>query len=193
MQKAERYAELADHWYVFLHAAKGIYTTLEQGSKATPQARQWFGLKNQERKNDPLLRYISEARNDDEHGIEENTEIRPSRLALGERKPGASRAMRDQFGNTFVDCGAAYEFEGGVPNRASMPILSPLDGKLVHSSFTPSRIALKPVRDRSLRCYPPPKFHLGRALQTDGPIEAAELTFTYLFGLVAEAESFHKP
>lgn len=89
------YDDFTDQWYIFLHAAKGIYTVLEQGAKSSPQARQWFGKKNQERKDDPLLRFVCEARNDDEHGIEQGFEVRPQSLSLGVGEAGASRVLRD--------------------------------------------------------------------------------------------------
>lgn len=193
MQAAEDYASLADQWYIFLHAAKGIYTTLEQGAKATPQARQWFGKMDRERKNDPLLRYVSEARNDDEHGIEENTEFKKSSLRLGVSAPGSSKAMTDQFGNMFINCGTIYDFEGGNPSQPNLPVLQSLDGKPIHSVFEPARIILKPVRDRSKNQYDPPKSHLGNDLQTDGPIEVAELALKYLEGLLSQAAGFHRP
>src|SRR3546814_16981731 len=58
LKDCKTYGEFSDAWYIFMHAAKGIYTMLEQGSKPTPQGRQWFGGKNKERKDDPLLRSV---------------------------------------------------------------------------------------------------------------------------------------
>lgn len=193
MRNTESYVELADKWYIFLHAAKGIYTTLEQGAKANPQAMQWFGGKNRERRGDPLLRYISEARNDDEHGIEESTELVRSSLQLGVARPGSSQILRDQFGNTFANVSAAYHIEGGHPRMKNLPVLQALDGKPVHSIFNPEKVVLKSVRDRSRCEYQPPKFHMGAALKTDGPIEVADLALRYLEGLLSEAESFRVP
>lgn len=193
MQISDNHRELADHWYIFLHAAKGIYTTLEQGAKATPQARQWFGEMTKVRKNDPLLRYVSEARNDDEHGIEENTELRKSALKIGVATPGSSRAMIDQFGNTFINCGTAYYIEGGNPNQENLPVVQSLDGKPVYSIFQPERIILKPVHDRGRNQYNPPTTHMGKKLETGGPVEVAELTLNYLEKLIAQAEGFRKP
>ncbi|MEQ1883291.1 MAG: hypothetical protein ABL878_20240, partial [Burkholderiales bacterium] len=74
LDQAPDFDAFSEQWYVFLHAAKGVYTTLEQGAKTSAQSRQWFAGKNAARKNDSLLRYVSEARNDDEHGIEEPIE-----------------------------------------------------------------------------------------------------------------------
>lgn len=191
---AENHRDFADKWYVFLHAAKGIYTTLEQGAKSTPQARQWFGKVNQIRKDDELLRYISEARNDDEHGIEEQTQAIPGASVLGISRPGENRVLRDQFGNTFFNIdGAAWEVGDGAMPLSKMPRITALDGKPVINAYRPARIVLKPVMDRSYRQYDPPRSHMGKDLQSDTALEVAELAIRYLSGLVVEAEGFCKP
>lgn len=130
LQNAPSYEAFADQWYIFLHAAKGIYTILQQGSKATAQAKQWFGGKNEERKKDPLLRYVTEARNDDEHGLEESTAVQPGSLELGVAAPGASAIMRDQYGNTFANCGIAWRIDGARPGMMNLPGLGPLTASL---------------------------------------------------------------
>ncbi|WP_242139949.1 hypothetical protein [Sphingomonas sp. TREG-RG-20F-R18-01] len=191
LESTTTYENFADHWYIFLHAAKGIYTTLEQVSKSSAQAKQWFGNKNKNRKHDPLLRYVTEARNDDEHGIEESTEVTPSYLYLGVAEPEASSIMRDQFGNTFVNnVGAAYYFEGGHPGIANLPQLTSMDGKTVLNVFTPSKIVLKTVHDRSGQAFHPPKVHLGKYLKDGGPVEVATLLIRYLDRLISEAADF---
>jgi hypothetical protein len=87
------YQTFSDTWYTFLVAWKNIYTALEQGSKASAQSRQWFGAKKQARKGDKLLQYLFEARNDDEHGLNDSTALDPGGLAIGVSKPGYSRSM----------------------------------------------------------------------------------------------------
>jgi hypothetical protein len=183
-----------EKWYIFLHAAKGVYTTLKEGAKASPQSRQWFGQANEFRKNDELLRYIWEARNDDEHGIEEQTERVPPSLLLGISENGSSRFMQDQYGNILGNVSvSAYQLRGPIPKASKMPVLTALDGKPVRSSYQPDRVVLRPVLDRSNVQYNPPKTHLGVPLKTDTALEVAELTVKYLRRLVGEAEDFCKP
>lgn len=78
----ERFREL---WYIFLAAAKNVWTVLEQGSKASPQSKQWFGGKKNVRRADPLLQYMFEARNDDEHGLQFMGEHVPGRITGSRR------------------------------------------------------------------------------------------------------------
>lgn len=59
--------------------------------------------------------------------------------------------------------------------------------------FSPEKIVLKPVLDRSRRTYDPPKSHLASDLKTGDPQEVATLALTYLRDLIAEAEVLHKP
>jgi hypothetical protein len=133
-QKAiERLPETADfdafseQWYIFLHAAKGVYITIEQGAKASAQSRQWFGRKNNERKSDPLLRYISEARNDDEHGIAEPVARAPSVRTFGAMVPGASTILTDENQNVYINVPPYIEVDGqkrGIfgNSKASHPV-----------------------------------------------------------------------
>lgn len=193
LPKCETYTEFSDAWYVFLHASKGIYTTLEQGAKATAQARQWFGAQDRFRREDELLRYITEARNDDEHGIEDVTEFVPEQNLLGVSAPGYSNIVRDQFGNTVIGAGvAAFKITGTLPPD-QMPKLTSLDGKPVMNHRTPPHPRLVPVRDRSKRIYHPPTQHLGRPLENSLPITVARLMIVYLEHLLDEAEGFRKP
>lgn len=192
MRVCKTYGEFSEAWYIFLHAAKGIYTTLEQGSKTSPQARQWFAKKNQERKDDPLLRYITEARNDDEHGIEAMSSYDPGVAALGINQPGASTRMIDENGNIYESNGMAVYVQGPF-DPARLPKLRPLDGKPVASIVSPPTAHLVTVHDRSGRPYDPPTSHLGADISNPSPLTVAELMTQYLNGLVDEAGGFQKP
>ena len=62
----KRFQEL---WYTFLFSSNGVYTVLGKGAKSSPQSRQWFGGQKNYRTQDPLLQYLAQARDDDEHGL----------------------------------------------------------------------------------------------------------------------------
>ena len=191
LQDCESYDAFGDLWYMFLVAAKNVYTVLEQGAKANPQSRQWFGAKNQQRKSDPLLRYVTEARNDDEHGIEPISEFVPSRIDIGVNKDGASSHMVDNNGNVFSNCGIAYSFVGEVPKR--LPIMRSLDGKPVHIEDRPAHVRLIRVHDRSKNPYDPPASHLGQKIDGSSPLVVANIMISYLEALMVEAEKLRRP
>ena len=191
LETAKDFQAISDQWYVFLHAAKGIYITLQQGAKPEPHSMQWYGARNQERKDDELLRYVSEARNDDEHGIEAITRIDPGFANLGIGMPGTSRRMIDQNGNIFENCGVAIAFDG-LPN-GPLPKLRALDGKPVMNAIRKKGVKLKSVQDRSGVQYDPPTQHLGKPIEDATPKEVARLALAYLNKLVADAHALHKP
>jgi len=183
------FGDFADHWYVFLTSAKNVYTVLEQGAKDSPQSRQWFGAKKQIRKDDPLLQYLYEARNDDEHGLGNSVSLTPERHEIGVAQDGYSRSMTlngGPFRNvTVTGCGTAVVFEGGPP--PSDLKVTALDGKPVLAKRTPATTVLTEVTARGDRKYAPPKEHLGNAITDCSPIGVAEIAITYLSSLLEEA------
>lgn len=169
------YSEFSDCWYLFLVAAKNVYTTLEQGAKANAQSRQWFGGKKDDRKCDPLLQYLFQARDDDEHGLADVTKLEPGHLAIGKAAPGYSRSMTISMSAD----------ERGVP---TIHELQSNDGLPVLIENIPSRAVLLPVTGRGHIIYPVPDSHLGSAISDQSPVHIGELGLAYLTALVADAE-----
>lgn len=190
LRKVETFSDFADSWYIFLTSAKNIYTVLEQGSKATAQSRQWFGAKKQIRKDDPLLQYLYEARNDDEHGLGSSISPQPERHEIGVAKEGYSNSMvlnGGPFQNVTVSgCGTAVVFEGGPPPVGLL--VTALDGKPVLARRTPATTVLAQITARGNRIYSPPEKHLGKEITNNSPIVVADLAIFYLSGLLEEAE-----
>jgi len=52
-------SQVESAWSDLLLAASGIYSKLEQASKASNKTKTWFGKIKKERKDDPLLSYGS--------------------------------------------------------------------------------------------------------------------------------------
>lgn len=166
------YDAFCDTWYTFLVAAKSVYTVLEQGAKISATSRQWFGGVKQFRKDDELLQYLFEARNDDEHGLESSTEHVPGRLGIGRAKEGYSGAFR---------------LDGSIGPGGILNITS-LDGKPVHLEETPPHAKLIKVQARGNRVIAPPETHKGGPLDDKSPANVGNLGLAYLVELVAEAE-----
>ena len=171
LAQCQDYDSFCDFWYIFLTSSKNVYTVLEQGAKTSPQSRQWFGEKKNVRRADPLLQYIYQARNDDEHGIEPTTEIVPGSLAIGVNKPGYSTHMT-----------LSGSFKTGFQATSH-------DGKPVLAELTLPQIQLVSVHGRDkAKIYDPPKEHMGQSLTDTSPINVARLTLHYLSALVGEAK-----
>lgn len=190
LRTSETFGDFSDNWYVFLTSAKNIYTVLEQGSKTTPQSRQWFGAKKQIRKDDPLLQYLYEARNDDEHGLSSSVSLKPERHEIGVAQEGYSNSMTLNGGPfqdvTVTGCGTAVVFEGGPPPPGLR--VSALDGKPVLTRRTPATTVLAEITARGNRIYSPPKNHFGQDISSDSPMQVASIAIAYLSDLLEEAE-----
>jgi hypothetical protein len=171
LENSKHYTEFSDTWFVFLTAWKSVYTVLEQGSKVMPRSRQWFGNQSAIRRNDPLLQYLYEARNDDEHGLGEVIEHVRGQLNIGVSRPGFSSAVR--FDKPIGQGITATSLD-------NLPVL--VEGILPHAKLTR-------IHGRG-RNYDPPTIHLGTPLISNLPIPVAKLGLAYLERMVAEAEGF---
>lgn len=172
LSTAKDYTTFADCWYTFLTSIKNIYTALEQGAKASPQSMQWIGGKKQERRNDDLLQYLFQARNDDEHGLQPVTEYVPEKIGLGVAKPGYSTSAR--YNITIKD--------GRISG-----IIQSLDGKPYLIERTPAHARLARVHGRGDVPFDPPTQHMGRPLASSLPVPVATLAIAYFESLVEEA------
>jgi hypothetical protein len=129
---ANNFADVQSHWTAFLASAGRVFTKLEEGSKDTQKSKTWFGTKVHQRRTDPVLRYVWQARNAHEHTLQDLTqhvitEVPPS-LADIEKL----RRAQD---------------EAGMPVGRGMPI---------EATATPPDVRLLPVVNRGSRCDPPP-------------------------------------
>ena len=159
---ADNPAAIESLWGEFVMAAGAVYSKLEQGSKSNGTSAAWFGKKKHERKSDPLLRYIHQARNADEHGIELITARHNSEITLG---PGASATLVATDNHTWTVQDAQGEIQ-----------------------YPQDRVVLVRVHDpRFGDHFDPPDEHLGAPVPNRLPHTIAELALTYLEGLVAEA------
>ena len=177
IENAKSYDDLSDSWYFFISAWKGIYTILEQGAKISPQSRQWFGAKKKVRRNDPLLQYIYQARNDDEHGLNTATELAPGYIRINVSKPG-------EGGNLSVD--EVRIDKGRITVRGAKRD----DGKPVCHEIRGPHAVLVPVRDRGGKTYAPPSMHMGHRLPDREPLTIAKAAYSYATALLSEAETY---
>ncbi|WP_156464972.1 hypothetical protein [Mesorhizobium sp. Root552] len=190
LRTSETFRDFSDNWYVFLTSAKNIYTVLDQGAKTSPQSRQWFGAKKQIRKDDPLLQYLYEARNDDEHGLGSSVSLKAEKHEIGVSLPGYSNSIvlnGGPFRNVRISgFGTAVVFEGVSPPR-DLKVTS-LDGKPILARRTPATTVLAEIAARGDRKYSPPTSHLGKEIPDASPTGVADMAISYLEGLLKEAE-----
>ncbi|SFK52732.1 hypothetical protein SAMN04488518_10652 [Pseudovibrio ascidiaceicola] len=138
-----------------------------KGSERTEQA---FKRLKAERKKDPLMQYLHQARNAEEHSIQEVTETVPGATTIGGGGPEFSKAFRASFSINNGVLGGV----GGNP-----PEISPLDGKPVLIKQIGPQVKLKSVTNYGKK-YPVPREHKGKEIEIPTPIEAAEFALSYL-------------
>ena len=170
LNTADTYDQFFDAWFVFLTAWKSIYTTLEQGAKPSPQSMQWFGGKARERKNDALLQYLFQARNDEEHGLKRSVE-HGGGTQLYDVTPGQKISM---LADPIYGKMRAVDVQTGQPLN------------LINEQ--PAGPTLAVVEDRNHKKYYPPIGFLGEILVDSSPIGVAEAALKYMELLVDEAE-----
>ena len=69
MSTRREFAELALDWTRFLNALDDGLSRLISGAQTDAASRRWFAARTKERRVDPLLSYLREARNTPEHGL----------------------------------------------------------------------------------------------------------------------------
>ncbi len=175
LEQASTFAEFEWAWSDFLVHSNRVFTQLEQGSKASDRSRGWFSRKKGERRSDPLLKYMWEARNADEHGLEQVTGRSPGGFKLSGR------------GNYKITG------KGGGPVTPSKG-LEHMD--IQHLSGEPPQIkqygpkpTLKSVKDRSGNVVPVPGSHGRNHLLDQEPLTVARPYLTYVETMFEEAKS----
>lgn len=150
-------------WIDFLMAAGTFYTALEQGAKQSPASRRWFERKKYERRSDPLLQYVHQARNSEEHGLERVIEISSTHIKLN--RPGASVTLESD----------------GV---SKWKVVSGED----QVEFANDVLTLTPVRNTKFGdVFQPPTSHAGADIPNASVISVVALALSYFQGMASEA------
>ncbi len=152
-------------------AFHGIYTVLKIGSKTSPQSRQWYGEKAQERNKDPLLLYLNQARNADEHGLAPVAKFKKPTATIIDGTGDASTIKRIETSDNSVTLYVDESLKNIPLIRLSLPA-----------------VVLVEVRDdRFGGVFPPPREHMGKPVEPDHPLPIAQLAVAYMSALVEEA------
>lgn len=165
IEAATTYAEVADAWERFIFAASTFYSALQQGAKSNGAANAWFGRMKHERRIDPLLQYVHQARNAEEHGIAPITSPTNSKIHLTEKDSEVTLRSNGRSWDVISQSGA---------------VLYPME-----------RAKLATVRDdRYHDSFDPPQTHLGAPILDQSPLGVARLAQAHLISVLKQAERF---
>lgn len=166
MVVADGFDKLEKAWTDFLTMANRIYTKLEQGSKASGKSRGWYGQKRGERRKDPLLSYIKNARDADEHGLQRITKRRGPGLGITSTTGTLTLDKPMVVSNTTA--GSIVSFPDGLPPEELIV------------KFFPASVRLVEVTNHGDKYQPPG--------DTD-PISVSKKAVTHFEVLIAEADA----
>jgi hypothetical protein len=79
LREDESFPQSERAWREFLVQADRVYNYLKEGSKGCRKSQPWYGNVQHDLKNDPLLCYLRQSRNADEHSLQD---VKPTLTAL---------------------------------------------------------------------------------------------------------------
>lgn len=160
--------ELEDHWKEYLGRLERIWFKTFAHYKKSPKWHRWQARFEKERKDDPLLSYLRNARGADEHTVSDIVGHEQSNITIIPGQQGGTiRNLR-----IFSDGVATAETTGTI-------------GVV----FNPARIKLLPVVNRGVT-FDIPRKHLGNILDPENIISVAEVGLQYYENFLKEADEF---
>lgn len=161
--------EAHEAWKNFLYQLDRVWNKGEAHFSNSGKWSGWNGRFSRLRKQDPLLRYLFQARNCDEHTIDEIAVQREGFTAINAATPGGMLTIN------------SLEFRNG---QMSVDLGS--DAVILHS---PARLELLDVKSRGVN-YAVPSQHLGKPIASRDPGEFARLGLRFYESFVEEAERY---
>jgi hypothetical protein len=168
MRTAKSLDEFEVEWRSYLNCLEKSWQKTEQSCQHVKSTFQpWQGKFHRLRKKDMLLRYLKQARDADNHSIQDVTKL----------KPGSR----------------GYKFASGKGGHIKHMVIS--DGELVHYEGdpmiveeTPAHPVVVPVKNNG-EWFNPPTSHLDQPLHSHHPVYLAELGLKFYAEFLAEVES----
>jgi len=166
MRAATDVRVVRDHWIQFLHAIERVWSKSAAHYGKSPKWSNWHKAYLDQRRADPLLSYLVNARGAEEHTVEEVANPKPGSILIRGNSSGAAYVERLR-----IEQGRVVEYRGDQPLEMS-----------------PAHVELRTVVNRG-KSYPPPTSHLGAPLAQDvHACASAALAYYSGFLRVAEAK-----
>ncbi len=167
VRESKSFDEFEHAWTDFLLATNAIWEILKATCRGHPTNEPWFGIQLNKQRKDPLLQYMHQARNSDEHGLEPVTAMRGGSLEIK--------------GNNIVIEG--LHMSGRTITIQKMQGVKPGD-----VTVRQPHVALVTVRNSKFGdTFDPPQEHLGQKIENPTPLTVGALFLTFMEGLVEEA------
>jgi len=177
--------EFISGWSDFLIYTGGIIHQVEAGSKHSPQARQWYGKIKRESKADPMLTYLFQSRNSEEHETEPLLAQRPP-IPFGYRDTVTGEITFEDG----IDWGSGVqESEKSIIYKLDKNFKAPNPRTFVFGAL-PTTPRLRPVTDQRFNAvFSVPTSFQGKPISNPTPLVIGYLYIGYLEGLIDDASS----
>lgn len=161
--------EFDDRWQRFLGHLERVWNKCQNHFGKSPKWHGWKGRYEKQRRIDPLLSYLTNARGAHEHTVSDITDKKPSSIGLGAGPSGTVHIKRLTIG----------------PNGQ---IQGDWDGDL-KVTFNPERVDPAPIINRG-KTYAVPTTHLGTALCDTTAVTLGRFGLAFYKQLVSDADQF---
>jgi len=176
LKGSQSFEEAQEAWDQFLHTAHRVYPKLRAGAHET-QSWAWFMRKLDDRKTDPLLEYLHQARNSDEHRLDSALLRNPASLLIQAHR---GSVQVDQVQLTADGWHIGWR---AVDQDAYITV----SRHLAHLELMPVKNANRHTKVETI--YPVPKSHRGKPIGGKSAYIVGTLAIIYLEDLLVEAES----
>lgn len=167
MKAAENMEDFEEEWKQYLTCLEKIWAKVERTCQPHANIFQpWQGKFQALRKKDMLLRYLKQARDADNHSIQDLTEVKPGQMTIN-FPSGSGRIDYLHIDNSRV---VSY---------AGSPMIE---------TVTPPHPVAVSIKNNG-EWYNPPTSHLGKNVPNHHPITIAELGIAFYSKYIEEVES----
>lgn len=171
MKLANDLQQLEEFWKRFLHHLDRVWNKAENHYRKSPKWDNWRGKFISQRRQDPLLSYLINARNVDEHSISEISQVQHGSLRINPINKGGSLKI-DRL--EFSINGKGFDIKS----------TSPLD-----IVFQPAMVRLLPVENRG-KIYNPPTAHLGHPIDPNDLLGAARAGIEFYENFLSKSDAY---
>lgn len=167
MKEAETMEDFEEEWKQYLTCLEKVWAKVERTCKPQQNTFQpWQGKFQALRKKDMLLRYLKQARDADNHSIQDLTAIKPGQMTIN--FPSGS----GRIDHLYIDNSRVVSYSGD-------PMIE---------TVTPPHPIAVPIRNNGV-WYNPPTSHLGNNVPNLHPITIAELGIEFYSNYLEEVEN----
>jgi hypothetical protein len=162
-------ADFDESWQQFLGHLERVWNKCQNHFSKSPKWNGWRGRYEKQRRTDPLLSYLTNARGAHEHTVADITDKKPGSIGIGAGPSGSVHIKHLQIG-------PAGRIKGDWDGDLAITVL-------------PGRVDPAAVTNRG-RTYAVPTSHLGFPLADSSALTLAQHGLAYYQQLVTEAEKF---